>query len=117
MRSAASLTRASYGTFDWRVQTPGGQVLDSGFTSEQDLGSGDLVARGVVSGNVVLEMEALRVTSTSSTTWAHRFCPWHLASDGAVVTVRHNSEQERMISAALRAAPIAAQLPSRYTDL
>ena len=47
-----------YNVFDFKVQTAGGQVLDPTFTSQQNLGSGDLVAGGKASGNVVLEVPA-----------------------------------------------------------
>lgn len=46
----------AYNTFDWRLQTPNGQVIDPGFTSNQTLGSGDLVSGGKVSGKVVFEV-------------------------------------------------------------
>lgn len=45
-----------YNTFDWKLQTPNGQVIDPGFTSNQTLGSGDLVSGGTVSGKVVFEV-------------------------------------------------------------
>ncbi|MDQ1499324.1 MAG: hypothetical protein QOI86_2664 [Actinomycetota bacterium] len=45
-----------YNTFDWKLQTPGGQVIDPGITSGQSLGSGDLVSGGNVSGKVVFEV-------------------------------------------------------------
>lgn len=47
-----------YNTFDWVLQTPNGQVIDPTFTSEQQLGSGDLVQGGTVSGNVIWEIGA-----------------------------------------------------------
>lgn len=46
----------SYNTFDWKLQTPQGQVIDPGFTTNQSLGSGDLVAGGSTSGNIVFEV-------------------------------------------------------------
>ena len=48
----------SYNTFDWKLQTPNGQVIDPGITSGQSLGSGDLVSGGNVSGQVVFEVGA-----------------------------------------------------------
>ncbi len=45
-----------YNTFDWRVQTPNGQVLDAAFVGEEQLGSGDLVQGGSVSGQVYWEV-------------------------------------------------------------
>ncbi len=45
-----------YNTFDFRIQTAGGQVLDAGFVAVQPrLGSGDLVAGGKVEGKVGFE--------------------------------------------------------------
>lgn len=46
----------SYNTFDWRVQTPNGQVLDAAFVGEEQLGSGDLVQGGNVTGQVYWEV-------------------------------------------------------------
>ena len=47
----------SYNLFDWRVQTPGGQVLDASFYSgDSPLGSGDLVQGGSVTGTVSFEV-------------------------------------------------------------
>lgn len=45
-----------YNTFDWKLQTPNGQVIDPGFTTADQLGSGDLVKDGTVSGKVVFEV-------------------------------------------------------------
>lgn len=45
-----------YNTFDWRLQTPEGQVLDPSFSGENDLGSGDLVAGGTKEGSVTFEV-------------------------------------------------------------
>lgn len=45
-----------YNTFDWRVQTPNGQVLDAALVGEEQLGSGDLVQGGNVSGQVYFEV-------------------------------------------------------------
>jgi uncharacterized protein DUF4352 len=46
----------SYNTFDWKLQTPSGQVLDPTFTTVNQLGSGDLVKGGSVAGKVVFEV-------------------------------------------------------------
>ncbi len=46
----------SYNTFDWKLQTPNGQVIDPTFVTEEQLGSGDLVEGGSVSGDVVWEV-------------------------------------------------------------
>jgi len=46
----------AYNTFDWKLQTPNGQVIDPSFTSGQMLGSGDLIFGGKVSGTVVFEV-------------------------------------------------------------
>lgn len=45
-----------YNTFDWKLQTPNGQVIDPGFSSNESLGSGDLVSGGKVSGKVTFEV-------------------------------------------------------------
>lgn len=45
-----------YNLFDWRLQTPNGQVIDPGFTTADTLESGDLVGGGSVSGKVVFEV-------------------------------------------------------------
>lgn len=45
-----------YNLFDWKLQTPGGQVIDPGFTTADTLDSGDLVNGGTVSGKVVFEV-------------------------------------------------------------
>lgn len=49
-----------YNTFDWKLQTPNGQVIDPTFTSGNQLGSGDLVMDGSVNGNVVWEIGAAK---------------------------------------------------------
>lgn len=46
----------AYNTFDWRIQTANGQVLDPSFMGENTLGSGDLVGGGVVEGTVGFEV-------------------------------------------------------------
>lgn len=43
-----------YNTFDWRIQTPNGQVLDPGM--HDNIGSGDLVPGGNVTGQVVWDV-------------------------------------------------------------
>jgi hypothetical protein len=49
----------SYNLFDWKLQTPSGQVIDPGFSSIQGtLSSGDLITGGTVSGKVVFETGA-----------------------------------------------------------
>lgn len=49
-----------YNTFDWKLQTPNGQVIDPSITSGQTLGSGDLVNGGKTSGTVVFEVGATK---------------------------------------------------------
>lgn len=51
-----------FNLFDWRLQTPGGQVIDPGFVTPPMLGSGDLVAGGTVTGDVYFEIGAERGT-------------------------------------------------------
>lgn len=46
----------SYNTFDWKLQTPSGQVLDPTFSSVDTIGSGDLVSGGNVAGKVVFKV-------------------------------------------------------------
>lgn len=46
----------SYNTFDWKLQTPSGQVVDPTFGSVDQLGSGDLVSGGQVAGKVLFEV-------------------------------------------------------------
>lgn len=45
-----------YNTFDFKIQTANGQVLDPSFMAENSVGSGDLVGGGVVEGNVGFEV-------------------------------------------------------------
>lgn len=45
-----------YNVFDWKLQTPNGQVIDPTITSTDQLGSGDLVKGGSVSGKVIFEI-------------------------------------------------------------
>lgn len=49
-------TAQPYNTFDFRIQTPNGQVLDPSFIADNSIGSGDLVGGGVVEGNVGFEV-------------------------------------------------------------
>lgn len=49
-----------YNTFDWKLQTPNGQVIDPTFTSVEQLGAGDLVQGGTVNGSVVWEIGAAK---------------------------------------------------------
>lgn len=48
----------SYNPFDWKLITPGGQIIDPGFTSTGQLGSGDLVKGGSITGNLTWEVGA-----------------------------------------------------------
>lgn len=50
----------SYNYFDWKIQTPSGQVIDPTFSTVDTLGSGDLVKGGKVSGKVVFEVGATK---------------------------------------------------------
>jgi hypothetical protein len=45
-----------YNTFDWKIQTSNGQVLDPTILAENSLGSGDLVGGGSVEGDVGFEV-------------------------------------------------------------
>jgi hypothetical protein len=45
-----------YNVFDFKLQTPNGQVIDPSISSGQSLGSGDLVSGGTASGQVVWEV-------------------------------------------------------------
>lgn len=45
-----------YNLFDWKLQTPGGQVVDSTIYSEDAVSYGDLVKGGKVSGKVAFEV-------------------------------------------------------------
>jgi hypothetical protein len=47
-----------YNVFDWKLQTPGGQVINPTITSKPQLGSGDLVPGGNVTGQVIFEVGA-----------------------------------------------------------
>ncbi|MEA3076391.1 MAG: hypothetical protein QOF60_1299 [Actinomycetota bacterium] len=50
-----------YNIFDWRLQTPDGQVIDPTYLSDpQQLGSGDLVQGGKVSGKVAWKVGATK---------------------------------------------------------
>lgn len=47
----------AYNMFDWRIQTEGGQVLEPTITlRDDDLGSGDLVQGGTVTGTVAFDV-------------------------------------------------------------
>lgn len=46
----------SYNPFDWKVQTPEGQVLDVSLFSGPSLGTGDLVNGGTITGTVSFEV-------------------------------------------------------------
>lgn len=51
----------SYNYFDWKLQTPNGQVMDPTFSTVDGLlNSGDLVKGGKVSGKVVFEVGAMK---------------------------------------------------------
>lgn len=52
----------SYGSFDWKVQTPQGQVIHSAITAEQSLSSGDFVSGGNTSGSVIFEVGSTKGT-------------------------------------------------------
>lgn len=45
-----------YNIYDWKLQTPNGQVIDPRFSTADSLESGDLVEGGKVSGKVVFEV-------------------------------------------------------------
>lgn len=56
LENTGSETQA-YNVYDFRIQTPGGQVLDGSYaTLEKPLNSGDLVAGGKASGQIVFEV-------------------------------------------------------------
>lgn len=72
-----------YNVFDFRIQTAGGQVLDSGFaTLANPLNSGDLVSGGKVSGQIVFEIPV--TTGSEYIIWKPSF----LDSTRAVVQIR-----------------------------
>ncbi|MDQ3574285.1 MAG: DUF4352 domain-containing protein, partial [Actinomycetota bacterium] len=51
----------SYNPFHWKLQTPGGQVVDVTFTTmPNQLGSGDLIQGGTVSGSVAWPVGAAK---------------------------------------------------------
>lgn len=71
-----------YNTFDFRVQTSGGQVLDNAFAVlSNPLHSGDLVSGGTVSGQVVFEPPIED---------GHQYIIWKpgISSDRAIVRVK-----------------------------
>lgn len=49
-----------YNTFDWKLQTPNGQVIDPTFSGDQTVGSGDLVPGGTTQGEVTFEIGATK---------------------------------------------------------
>lgn len=49
-------TAQPYNLFDWRLQTPGGQVIDPTFVTASSLESGDLVGGGEVTGDVYFDV-------------------------------------------------------------
>ncbi len=54
-----------YNVFDFRIQAGGGQVLDHAFASvDNPLNSGDLVAGGKVSGQIIFEAPIEKATNT-----------------------------------------------------
>lgn len=54
-----------YNLFDWKLQTPSGQVISPTFTSLPNaMGSGDLIQGGTVSGPVVWQIGAAKGTFT-----------------------------------------------------
>jgi hypothetical protein len=46
----------SYNTFDWKLITPSGTIIDPCFCGTEQLGSGDLAAGGTVSGSLIWEI-------------------------------------------------------------
>ena len=46
----------SYNTFDWKLITPGGTIIDPTFSGEEQLGSGDLTEGGTISGKLIWEI-------------------------------------------------------------
>lgn len=46
-----------YNTFEWKLITPGGQIIDP-FLGGEQLGSGDLVKGGSISGQIIWEVGA-----------------------------------------------------------
>lgn len=46
----------SYNLFEWKLLTPGGQIIDPSFTTNESLGSGDLVQGGTISGQLTWEV-------------------------------------------------------------
>ncbi len=48
----------SYNPFEWKLITPGGTIIDPGFTTADQLGTGDLVTGGTVSGKITWEVGA-----------------------------------------------------------
>jgi hypothetical protein len=50
----------SYNTFYWKLITPEGQIIDPAFTGADQLGSGDLVRGGSISGKLIWEVGTQR---------------------------------------------------------
>ena len=46
----------SYNTFEWKLLTPGGTIIDPCFCGGKQLGSGDLVTGGKIDGQLVFEV-------------------------------------------------------------
>jgi hypothetical protein len=72
----------AYNVFDFRIQTAGGQVLDGTISTLQNLGSGDLVAGGKMTGKVVFEVPVEE---------GHQYMIWKpnaFNSDRAIVQIR-----------------------------
>lgn len=47
-----------YNPFDWKLITPGGQIIDPTFTTGEQLASGDLVMGGSITGDITWEVGA-----------------------------------------------------------
>lgn len=45
-----------YNTFDWKLITPGGTIIDPTISSVEQLGSGDLAEGGTISGKLIWEI-------------------------------------------------------------
>lgn len=70
-----------YSSYDFRLQTAGGQVLDPAISSVPTLESGDLVAGGKANGKVILQVPVEE---------GHQYLIWKpsLNSDRAIVQVK-----------------------------
>jgi hypothetical protein len=71
-----------YNPYEFRVQTPGGQVLDPAISSVTQLNAGDLVTGGKVSGNIVFKVPTAGE--------GHEYLIWKpgISSQRAVVQLR-----------------------------